>query len=88
MAVLFTASEIPGRDVYQGVFDQVRDDLARARGFVAHGAGPAGDGWQVVEIWQSREDAERWHEEHIRPVLPPGMEPRMEFQELENVLTP
>jgi heme-degrading monooxygenase HmoA len=87
MAVLFTARGITDENAYRGVFEHVRDDLERAPGFVAHGAGPAGEGWQVVEIWESREDIDRWLEEHIRPTLPPGMEPQFDFQELENVLT-
>ena len=85
MAVLFRATGIP-KEGYEQVVSQVGDKLVRAPGFVAHGAGPADGAYQVVELWESREDVERWLEEDIRPVLPPGMEPQFHFEELETVI--
>ena len=49
---------------YQAQYDQavaqVRDQLRRAPGFVAHAAGPMEGGYRVVEFWNSREELDRF----------------------------
>jgi hypothetical protein len=32
-------------------------------------AGPSDEGWQIIQVWDSREALERFIEEHLRPAL-------------------
>ena len=54
MAVLVTA-DVPGQtqETYDQMLAVLGPVLRQAKGFIAHGAGPAGDGWRSVEIWES-----------------------------------
>jgi heme-degrading monooxygenase HmoA len=77
MAVELRA-EIRGmtRAQYDQAFAEVQAELRRAPGFVAHAAGPMEGGYRVVEIWNSREDQERFLQQTIMPMaqrvgLPP-----------------
>ena len=68
---------------------QVGDQLRRAPGFVSHAAGPMEGGYRVVEIWNSREECERFMQQTVMPMaqqvgLPP-FEPQ--FLPVDNVLT-
>ena len=38
-------------------------------GLTFHVAGPSGGGMRLVEIWDSREQRERWMEETIQPAI-------------------
>jgi hypothetical protein len=38
-------------------------------GLIAHAAGDAGGQWEIVEVWESREQAERFDEERLRPAI-------------------
>ena len=58
MAVLVTA-DVPGQtqEGYDRMMLALGPALRQAKGFIAHGAGSAGDGWRVFEIWESQADA-------------------------------
>ena len=96
MAVEMRA-EIRGmtRQQYEQVVAQVQDQLRQAPGFVMHAAGPleagyvAEEGYRVVEIWNSREECERFFQQTVAPIGErvglPAFEPQ--FLELDNVVT-
>lgn len=87
MAVLVTA-DVPGqtREQYDQMLAVLGPLLKDAKGFIAHGAGPAGDSWRVFEVWESSEDATRFFAQHIHPNLPPGITPRRTLVELHRLV--
>jgi quinol monooxygenase YgiN len=85
MTVLVSA-EVPGQTIegYDAIMAALMEPLRRAKGFIAHGAGPSGDGWHTFEIWETADDATRFFAEHIRPHLPPDIRPQRRILELHN----
>jgi hypothetical protein len=60
--------------------------LRQAKGFTAHGAGPSGDGWRVVEMWESQQDATQFFARYIQPSLPEGVKPKRTLLELHTLI--
>jgi hypothetical protein len=62
-----------GKGVTQAQYDQARQavmpDNKLLPGQLAHAAGPAPDGWRVVEIWESQEALERFFQEKLGAAL-------------------
>ena len=87
MAVLITA-EVPGQtqEGYDSMLAVLSPLLRQAKGFVAHGAGPAGDSWRVFEIWESQDDATQFFAKYIHPNLPEGVKPKRSFLELHSLI--
>ena len=85
MAVLVTA-EVPGQtqEGYDRMLVALEPLLRQAKGFIAHGAGPAGDSWRVFEIWETQHDATQFFATHIRPNLPEGVKPQRTLLELHS----
>jgi hypothetical protein len=83
-------SEVSGQSPqgYDGMLALVGDALRRAPGFIVHVAHPAPDGWRIVEVWNSKEDAARFFAAHIAPNLPDGVRPKLSFQPLHSLLKP
>jgi hypothetical protein len=40
-----------------------------AAGRVAHVAGPVAGGFRIVDVWESKEAAERFHRDFLRPAV-------------------
>jgi hypothetical protein len=89
MAVLMI-SEVAGQSLqgYDGMLGAVSDALRQWPGFVMHVSHPVDDGWRIVEVWDSREDAAKFFAAHIAPKLPDGIRPKLSFQPLHDVLKP
>jgi hypothetical protein len=87
VAVLVTA-EVPGQtqEGYDHMMGALSPALRQAKGFIAQGAGPAGDGWRVFEIWESQADAADFFAKHIHPNLPEGVKPKRTILELHNLI--
>ena len=87
MAVLITA-EVPGqtKEGYEGMLAVLSPILQTAKGFIAHGAGPSGDGWRSFELWESQEDATQFFAKYIHPNLPDGVRPRRSILELHSLI--
>ena len=87
MAVLVTA-EVPGqtKEGYEGMLAVLSPVLRQAKGFIAHGAGPSGDGWRSFEIWESQEDATQFFAKYIHPNLPDGVKPKRSILELHSLI--
>ena len=88
MAVLMTA-EVPGqtREGYQATVDVLREGIVKAPGFIMHMSAPSEDGWTVMEVWGSKQEASDWFAHNVAPALPEGITPRRTFRELNNVIT-
>ena len=50
------------------------------------GAGPAGDSWQVFEIWDTQDDATQFFAKYIHPNLPDGVKPKRTLVELHSLI--
>jgi len=76
------------------LYDKVRAELGqeRAGGGIVHlaGPGPRG-GFRVIEVWDSKEDAERFLQERLLPAVravgAPGPRPNIEFWPVHNHMT-
>src|SRR5215218_2978099 len=87
MAVLVIA-EVQGqtREKYDSMLAAMGAALRQAKGFIAHGAGPAGGGWRTFEVWESQADATHFFARHIHPNLPEGITPRRTLVELHSLV--
>jgi hypothetical protein len=54
------------QEQYDAIFERlgIRDDPPE--GLVFHCAGPLDEGWSVIDVWESREDFDRFAEEKLR----------------------
>lgn len=53
-------------------FDRLADELAGApepAARVLFAAGPVDGGWQVVQVWETRDDLDAYNAEHFLPAL-------------------
>jgi hypothetical protein len=66
--------EMPGvtQEQYDALHAQLQSLSGEATGFVAHISGPAQGGWYVMEVWESKADFERFIQEKVVPMMPPG----------------
>jgi hypothetical protein len=64
------------------------EEVQHVAGRVLHAAHPTEEGWRVVEVWDSKEIANRWFAAHVAPLLPPGIRPRRTVQELHLLMAP
>ena len=88
MAVLITA-DVPGQtqEKYDQMLKVLGPILREAKGFIAHGAGPAGDDrWRSFEVWETQEDATQFFAKYIHPNLPPGIKPQRTLLELHSLV--
>lgn len=88
MAILVSA-EVPGqtREGYETTVEALASGLKEAPGFVLHMSAPSDDGWTVIEVWESKKEANDWFAHNVAPALPPGITPRRTFTELHTVIT-
>ena len=87
MAVLVTA-EVPGQTEqgYDGMLVALEGSLKHAPGFVLHSAYPVEGGWRVLEVWESKVQANEWFAKAVAPNLPPGVRPKRSVQELHSLV--
>lgn len=60
-------------------------------GLIMHSAGPTEDGWQVYDIWESRDHFQRFLDEHLMPAMqelgvPVTPDAQPQFYEIYNVV--
>jgi hypothetical protein len=89
MAVLIIA-ENKGQTAegYDGMLAQMGDRVKHVEGRVLHASHATEDGWRVVEVWESKDAANRWFAANVAPHLPPGIRPRRTFHELHLLMAP
>ena len=87
MPVMVTA-DVLGQTAqgYDGMLTHLSVPLQQAPGFVLHTSHPIEGGWRVIEIWQSKQDANQFFAQHVHPHLPPGIRPKRAFQDLHSVV--
>jgi hypothetical protein len=82
------------------LYDKVHAELQRRitgplDGFICHIGRPTADGFQVIEVWESKEHSDRYNEEYVGPVMrelfgdqPPPQEPVVEEFEPRGLIVP
>jgi len=77
-----------GMDVaaYDQASSQLIPRLKQQPGFMYHVAFAIPDGVMVSEIWESREQHDRWFEENVKPNVPAEID--VEVIDVHNVVTP
>ena len=89
MAVLIIAqNKDQTQQGYDGMITALGESLRQAPGFILHMSHPTEDGWRVIEVWQSKAEANQWFAKNVAPNLPPGIRPRRSFYELHDVVLP
>lgn len=87
MAVMITV-ENPGQTEpgYDGMLAVLADVARRAPGFILHTSHATAGGWRVIEVWNSKAEADQFFARSVVPHLPPGIRPKRSVQQLHNVL--
>ena len=87
MAVLFRHHSA-GMDLaaYDQVSPQLTPRLKEQPGFIYHVAFATSDGLTVSEIWESKEQHDRWFNEQVKPNVP--AEITVEEIAVHNIVTP
>src|SRR5262245_7125333 len=82
--------EVRGQTVvgYQGLLASLADGMKHAEGFVTHSAYSSEGALRLVEIWQTKRDADRFFAEQVARNLPPGVRPKRSVHEAHGLVTP
>ena len=87
MPVLVSAETVGvTAEMHDGMLAKLGEHLRSAKGFIGHIVGPYGEGWRVMEIWETKEDATDWFAKFVHPNLPPDVKPRRTFHEVHAVI--
>lgn len=88
MAVLIK-TKVKGQTTegYNGILAAVEASLKQAPGFIMHCAHPAGDTWDLYEVWQSKMQGDQWFAKNVVPNLPAGIYPKRSYEELHSMVT-
>lgn len=91
----FAPSDDRSTPTYDGVQEKLRVREDPPPGLILHSAGFSDDGvFRIYEVWESREDAERFFDERILPAVEEVTEgkpippPVQEVYELHNLVQP
>ena len=82
------------REMYDAVDAKINIGAEPPPGLIVHTAGEVDGQWQVVDVWESQEDAERFDNERLIPAItevagPGGPRgPQMIVYEAHNVVRP
>jgi hypothetical protein len=80
---------------YDEVDRRLTERRVQPEGFVMHAAGFTGNGFRIIEIWDSREQWERFYEDHVLPMVREvagsderASAPELTVYELHNLIVP
>jgi quinol monooxygenase YgiN len=72
---------------YDGMFQALAEPTRQATGFVLHSAYQVDGLWRVVEVWDSKAEANQFFARHVAAQLPPGVRPKRAVFELHSLIT-
>lgn len=72
---------------YDGMLAVLAEQARQARGFVLHSAYEVDGQWHVVEVWQSKTDADQFFAKKVAPNLPPGVHPKRKIFDAHSLVT-
>jgi hypothetical protein len=79
---------------YDAIHQTILGKVSGPTGLIIHTAGFADEGFRIFEVWESREQCERFMKEVVMPSVmevtrgDPGAQPKTTSYELHNVLRP
>ena len=79
---------------YDAIHSAIMQKASDPAGLIIHTAGFAGDGFRIFEVWESREQCEKFMTEVVMPTVMevtrgnPGAPPATTTYELHNMLLP
>lgn len=87
MAVLIS-TDVRGQtqEGYDEVSMVLHELVKKAPGFILHTSHRIDGGWRVIEVWESKADADAFFSKVVRPNLPPGIHPKRSYQELHSLV--
>jgi heme-degrading monooxygenase HmoA len=90
MPILVTAQvENQTEQLYDGMLSALAPLLKRAEGFIMHSAHRSATGeWRVLEVWETKSQADQFFAKVVAPNLPPGVRPKRSVVELHSLVTP
>ena len=89
MTILLTSDiQAQTQQGYDTMINMLREPLRQAEGFVMHTAHPIDGGWRIVEIWNSKEQLDRFFTHYVVPNMPSGVAPKIEVKELHSLVAP
>lgn len=54
---------------HRAIVDALGDAYDQAEGRVLFAAGPTGEGWQIVQVWETRDQCEQWVQANLGPAF-------------------
>lgn len=87
MTILLTANnEGQTREGYDAMLTLLAPALRRSPGFIAHLGHAVYGGWRVIELWDSKAQADAFFVEHVVPKLPRGIHPKRSTLDLHRIV--
>ena len=77
-----------GLDLYDDLAGQMGAGLRASPGFVFHLAHALENGWRVMEVWDSRDQYDRWYNGTVKPGLPADLKLSIQVVEVHAVIQP
>ncbi|HMN99164.1 MAG TPA: hypothetical protein PKD59_07100 [Miltoncostaeaceae bacterium] len=76
---------------YDAISARLTPRTGDAKGFIAHAAGWTGDGFRIIEFWESKEDCDAFMRDHVMPTVMevsggPGRMPATTGYDLHNIV--
>jgi quinol monooxygenase YgiN len=71
---------------YDGMLDVLTERARQAPGFVLHSAYVADGQWRVVEVWNSKAEADAFFAQQVARHLPPGVHPKRKVFEAHSLV--
>lgn len=73
---------------YDEVSKFLHELVKKSPGFILHCAYSSDGEWHVLEIWNSKADADAFFSKNVAPNLPKGIIPKRTYIELHSIVTP
>ena len=86
--------EETGTSNYDAIHNAIMQKASEPEGLIIHTAGFTGEGFRIFEVWESREQCERFMNEVVMPTVmevtqgSPGAPPTTTLYELHNMFRP
>jgi quinol monooxygenase YgiN len=89
MATL-VATKVKGQTAegYDQVSKFLHELVRKAPGFVLHCAFSSEGEWNILEVWNSKAEADAFFSSNVAPNLPKGIVPKRTYHELHSLVTP
>jgi quinol monooxygenase YgiN len=89
MAILVTTKvKNQTAEGYDEVSKFLHEAVKQSPGFIMHCAYSSDGEWWVLEVWNSKADADAFFSKNVAPNLPKGIIPKRAYQELHSIVMP